>query len=262
MREFRFLDDKRKGGGLSPIEEQRWIDLGGQLGMTAQQGYYGPDGVWYAYPPGYDPQTGQYYHQQHQGYAPPQQYYDPNAGYYPAQPPPPPAVRRTSPVVWVLAAMGLMAVLGGLLGTCGVVAGLVALGASSDDPGGVILGEQVPQKTVETLKSRKLLGQNEALLAYHDQTIRLDMSEVTFVTAARVVHARGETIATIALADVTKVTHRSQGLVGDVIEIATEDGHAMHLEIAPLNGGDSYVNVLEAAWKKHRPDAKVVHEKS
>ena len=88
MREFRFLDDKRKGGGLAPLEEQRWIELGGQLGMSAQQGYYGQDGAWYAYPPGYDPNTGQYYGQQPQypGYAPPpQQYYDPNAPYYPPQ---------------------------------------------------------------------------------------------------------------------------------------------------------------------------------
>src|SRR5687768_16643379 len=102
MREFRFLDDKRKGGGLSQIEEHRWIELGGQLGMSAQQGYYGQDGVWYIYPPGYDPKTGQYYGQQQPQYqqpqyqqpqypgyppAPSQPYYDPNAGYYPPQPP-------------------------------------------------------------------------------------------------------------------------------------------------------------------------------
>ena len=81
MREFRFLDDKRKSGGLSHIEEQRWIDLGAMLGMTAQQGYYGEDGLWYAYPPGYDPHTGQYFQAQ-------QPYYDPNQqqAYYPPQP--------------------------------------------------------------------------------------------------------------------------------------------------------------------------------
>jgi hypothetical protein len=88
MREFRFLDDKRKGGGLSPAEEQRWMDLGGQLGMSAHMGYVADDGVWYAYPPGYDPTTGQYYGQQppQPAYSAPQPYYDPNAGYYPPQP--------------------------------------------------------------------------------------------------------------------------------------------------------------------------------
>src|SRR5438552_469947 len=88
MREFRFLDDKRKTGGLSEPEEHRWLELGGQLGITAQQGYYADDGNWYVYPPGYDPMTGQYYGaaypQQDQGYPQQQQpYSDPNAGYYP-----------------------------------------------------------------------------------------------------------------------------------------------------------------------------------
>ena len=37
------------------------------------QGYYGPDGNWYPYPPGYDPATGQYY----PGYAPQPSYPQP-----------------------------------------------------------------------------------------------------------------------------------------------------------------------------------------
>src|SRR6478672_1337742 len=94
MREFRFLDDKRKTSGLLPQEEQRWQELAQALGIDISQamgGYWGADGQWYAYPQGYDPQQG--YPQQ--GYDPnygyydpnqqqqyPQQGYDPNAGYY------------------------------------------------------------------------------------------------------------------------------------------------------------------------------------
>lgn len=194
----------------------------------------------------------------------------PNTGYYPAQPPlqppygPPhgPAEpRRTSPVLWVLAAMGLMALLGGLLGTCGVVAGLMALGASSNDTSGVILGAQVPDKTVDALIEKKLLGPNEKLLAYHDATVALDMSEVTFITTTRVVHAKDKTVATMDFRDVTKITARSEGIIGDVMEIAGEDGRTMRIEIAPLNGGESYVNVLEDAWRKHHPEAKVLRVK-
>src|SRR5687768_13327601 len=67
MREFRFLDDKRKQGGLAPIEEQRWLELRAHLGFAeaavpanteaAPAGYYGEDGQWYAYPDAsaYDP---------------------------------------------------------------------------------------------------------------------------------------------------------------------------------------------------------------
>ena len=183
----------------------------------------------------------------------------PNAGYYPAQPPAAP--RRTSPVVWVLAALGLMGVLGAVLGTCGVAVGLMALGASSDAPTSVILGAQVPAPTVDALREKKLLGPREQLLAYYDATIRLDMSEVTFVTATRTVHAQAGTVATMELADVSKITHRSQGIIGEVIDLVGDDGSTMKIQIAPLNGGESYVDVLEDAWQKRRPGAKVVHVK-
>ncbi len=98
MREFRFLDEKRKTNGLTQVEEQRWQELGASLGIdlsAAMQpsGYYGPDGLWYQYPPGYDPNAAwgqqQQWQQPQQGYYPPQQpYYDPNTGaYYPPQQP-------------------------------------------------------------------------------------------------------------------------------------------------------------------------------
>src|SRR5206468_57354 len=83
MREFRFLDEKRKHAQLSAAEEQRYHELRHQLGMPAQtppqpQGYYADDGNWYpypaaeAYPQSYDPNAQAY------GYAG----YDPNAQAY------------------------------------------------------------------------------------------------------------------------------------------------------------------------------------
>src|SRR3990167_1778179 len=97
MREFRFLDEKRKTNGLTPPEETRWQELGASLGIDLSaslqpSGYYGEDGLWYAYPPGYDPnaawQQQQWAQQQQQQYYGQQQpYYDPNTGaYYPQQP--------------------------------------------------------------------------------------------------------------------------------------------------------------------------------
>ena len=177
--------------------------------------------------------------------------------------PPPPAPKRpTSPVVWVLVAMGLMTVLGGLLGTCGVVVGLFALGASQDQPSGVVLGSQVPETTVKALEAKNLLKPDETLLAYHDATIRLDMSEVTLVTSSRVVYAKGQTAAAMALVDVTRITHHTEGILGDIIDIVAIDGRTMRIEIAPLNGGDAYVDVLEEAWQKYDPEARVLRRAS
>lgn len=157
--------------------------------------------------------------------------------------------------------MVLMAVLGGVLGTCGVVVGLMALGASSDGQNGVVLGAQVAPQTVEALRARHLLKPDEPLLAYHDATVSLDMSEVTLVTPSRVVYAHRETTAAMALADVTKITHHTEGLLGDVIDITSADGRAMRVQIAPLNGGESYVDVLETAWQRHHPQARVTRSK-
>src|SRR5215218_9804599 len=68
MREFRFLDEKRKLGSLSPTEETRWHELRAHLGAPEApqaaatnpyaaypQGYWGQDGQWYAYPAAYPP---------------------------------------------------------------------------------------------------------------------------------------------------------------------------------------------------------------
>lgn len=171
--------------------------------------------------------------------------------------------QRTSPVVWVLAAMGLMAVLGGLLGACGLVVGLAALGASSEDgtagQNGVVLGAQVAPQTVEALRTRNLLKPDEELLAYHDATLRLDMSELTLVTPSRVVYARGDTAAAMALVDVATITHHTETLLGDIVDLTSEDGRTMRVQIAPLNGGDSYLTVLETAWQQHHPDARITH---
>src|ERR1043165_1002617 len=85
MREFRFLDEKRKTSGLLPQEEQRWQELAHGLGIdiSAQLGgWWGADGQWYAYDQnqqGYDPNA--YYDPNQQ----PQQGYDPNAYYDPNQ---------------------------------------------------------------------------------------------------------------------------------------------------------------------------------
>ncbi|WP_309894047.1 hypothetical protein [Archangium sp.] len=87
MREFRFLDEKRTRGNLSPTEETRLNELRGALAGQGEpvqetsapadlaqqpQGYYGADGQWYAYPADYtpDPNAGYdaAYTQQPQGY--------------------------------------------------------------------------------------------------------------------------------------------------------------------------------------------------
>lgn len=95
MREFRFLDDKRKASGLSQVEEEHYQLLAAQLGVQPVPGYFATDGNWYPYPDqGYGgyPQQGGYYDPNaidpNTGYPYQPQDYDPNyaaQGYYPPQ---------------------------------------------------------------------------------------------------------------------------------------------------------------------------------
>src|SRR5690348_1814124 len=97
MREFRFLDEKRKMGSLSPAEETRWTELRGLLGVPdapvqepaaaaaypqQPQGYYGQDGQWYAYPADYAQQQQGYYGADGQWYAAPAPDPSQPQGYY------------------------------------------------------------------------------------------------------------------------------------------------------------------------------------
>jgi len=173
---------------------------------------------------------------------------------YSSHAPPP---RQTSPLVWVILAVAILAVVGGL-GTCAVVGGLVAIGASAgDEASGVVMGPQTSKKILERLHAKRLLAEDETLLAYYDASVSLDMSEVTIITRERVVYAKGDVVAAFALKDVARVTHHKEALIGDVFEITADDARSIRVEVAPLNGGESYFNVLEDAWRKHRPDARI-----
>lgn len=153
--------------------------------------------------------------------------------------------------------MGLMGLLGGLLGMCGLVVGLAAVGASADEPAGVLVGDEVPQATVDALKAKKLLTPEELVLAYHDATLTHDMSDVTFVTKSRVVHATGKKVSAVALKDVSKITYRTETLGIEVVDLVTKDGKSLRIQIAPLNGGESYVDALEHGWRIHFPEASI-----
>ncbi len=81
MREFRFLEEKRKLTALSEAEEHRWIELGQMLGIFEAgdqppqpepqhpQGYYAEDGNWYPYDNANPPEL---HAQPQQGAYPPQ----------------------------------------------------------------------------------------------------------------------------------------------------------------------------------------------
>ena len=141
---------------------------------------------------------------------------------------------------------------------CGAMSGIflivIIVGVywlSSGPEGGVRFPNEMETYAQEYINEHKVLGADE-LLAYYDVTLSLDGSVAAIVTTTRVIyHNNGENYA-IALADIEDIRHREEFLMGDIFEISASSGQTMKIEIAPMNGGESFKNVLIAAWNRAR----------
>lgn len=139
------------------------------------------------------------------------------------------------------------AVVGG--GMLAVVVGLVVWLASQPESG-VKLTNEMDQYALDYLAEHQLLEPGEELLAYYDATLSMDGTEAAILTARRVMyHANGQTFS-IPLEEIADVRHRYQGLTGDIIEIESGSGQVMKIEIAPMNSGETFRDVLMSAWKR------------
>ncbi|MBX3197853.1 MAG: hypothetical protein KF894_06885 [Labilithrix sp.] len=209
-------------------------------------------------PPGYPPSPP--------GYPPSPPGYPPSPPGYPSSPPgypssppgypsSPPgyasARPRISPWLWVVLGVVLLG-----LGTCGGVVGLAVLG-SQMEPGGVMVGSAIPAAKRAALVERGLCGESERLIAFYDGSLSLDLSEVALVTTDRVVFAKDAEVSAIPLASVVSIDHRVEGIIGDVIVVAADDGDRIRIEVAHLNDGVTFLDALEDEARKSRPDVIV-----
>lgn len=162
--------------------------------------------------------------------------------------------------MFVLVAMGLMAILAGLFGTCGTAFALVVLDSGADRYR--LLCSLTPRDELPVLAAaKKPLREDETLLVYYDGTVKLDMTEVSFATRDRLVYAKDDVVASMTLAEITKITRKTEAVIGDTYEITADDARTMRIEIAPLNNSDSFANALEGAWQKHRSGASITRNK-
>jgi len=119
--------------------------------------------------------------------------------------------------------------------------------------GGVKLANEMDDYALQHLEEHKVLNATEKLIAYYDVTISMTGDESAIVTNERVLyHKQGRTTA-LSLADVTDVQHRYESLIGDVIVVQGASGESMKIEIAPLNGGETFLNALRKAWGQAAP---------
>lgn len=124
----------------------------------------------------------------------------------------------------------------------------LALGSDTSKQGGTLLPNEMDVYATEYLNNNALLDPGESLRAYYDVTIALDGTEAAWVTDQRVAYHVAPNTTYINLRDIESIDTREEGMIGHVIDIRATSGEMMHIEVAPLNGGETFINELEYAW--------------
>jgi len=117
---------------------------------------------------------------------------------------------------------------------------------------GVKLGNEMDGYALDYLAEHGLLDPGEEVLAYYDATMSMDGSEAAILTSDRVLYHKAGHTTSIPIRDIEDIRHRKETLVGDVIEVQAASGQVMKIEIAPLNLGETFFNVLTVTWEKAR----------
>jgi hypothetical protein len=129
-----------------------------------------------------------------------------------------------------------------------MVAGLIWLSTGPD--GGVRLPNEMENYAVEYLIEHKILDDSEDLLAYYDVTVSLDGSIAAILTTKRVIYHNEGRNMVVNLEEIADIRHRKETFIGDVFEILSNSGQTMKIEVAPMNQGETFKNVLMDTWEK------------
>lgn len=125
--------------------------------------------------------------------------------------------------------------------------------------GGVRLPNEMEEYAIQYLDKNGILEEGEELLAYYDDSLSLDGKEAAILTNKRVIYHNGGKNDIIQLADIDDIRHRDEGIMGYIFEISTPSGKTIKIEVAALNQGETFKNVLLRAWdsqKKSAPEDK------
>ena len=136
----------------------------------------------------------------------------------------------------------------GFLGFAFLCGGMVWL--LSGHEGGVRLANEMEEYAEDYLDKHQVLNSSESLIAYFDATLSLDGTEAAILTTERVIYYRNGKSTVIPLSDISEIRHRSDPLVGDIIEIDSRSGLPMKIEIPLFNQGETFLNALRNASER------------
>ena len=123
----------------------------------------------------------------------------------------------------------------------------LAVGSDASKQGGTLLPNEMDAYATDYLNNNVLVQPGENLRAYYDYTIALDGTEAAWVTDQRVAYHKAPNTTYIELSDIESIETSEEGLIGHVIDIRSTSGQAMHIEVAPMNGGEVFIRELEYA---------------
>lgn len=109
---------------------------------------------------------------------------------------------------------------------------------------GVLMQNEIPESVYTYAINHQILDSNESIIAYYDTTISLSNEESAMITTKNLIYHNNGRTTKMLLDDIILVKHNKETLVGDIITAESKDGSIMKIEIAPLNGGELFLEIL------------------
>ena len=110
-----------------------------------------------------------------------------------------------------------------------------------ENPGGVLTYNQLPASVIEFFDKTDIL-ENEQIIAYYDVTIALDNSESAILTNKNLIYYKYGRVVRFPLNSIVNI--EADDCFGLCIVASTRDNRVMEIEIAPLCGGDLFLDLL------------------
>ena len=116
-----------------------------------------------------------------------------------------------------------------------------------ENPGGVLTNNELPTSVIEFFENTDIL-ESEQIIAYYDVTIALDNSESAILTNKNLIYYKNGRIERFPLNSIASID--AEDCFGLCIIVSTRDNRVMKIEIAPLNGGDLFLELLRKQVNK------------
>ncbi len=110
-----------------------------------------------------------------------------------------------------------------------------------ENPGCVQTNNQLPASVIEFFDKTDIL-ENEQIIAYYDVTIALDNSESAILTNKNLIYYKYGRVVRFPLNSIVNI--EADDCFGLCIVASTRDNRVMEIEIAPLCGGDLFLDLL------------------